>query len=292
MTRHDTEPVSELFAAIRAEPAFEKLSRLLAASNGAAIAVSGGVDSMTLAHLAMEFMPEPPMVFHAVSPAVPDSATQRVRAHAEGGGWQLHLVNAGEMDDPDYLANPVNRCYFCKTNLYGYIRQTWSGELFSGANLDDLSDYRPGLVAASEHGVRHPFIEAGVDKAGVRALAKALGLDDLSELPAQPCLSSRIETGNAIDPAHLLMIDRVESAIRGWLGPVDVRCRVRKTGLVIEIEARVLGSLPHSNIDDIRNLGSAEAERAGLAFGGLEAYQRGSSFVGEKTLFMRKAPHD
>ena len=292
MSAHDLTQVSELFSAIRVQPAFEKLSRFLASGNGAAIAVSGGVDSMTLAHLAVEFMPEPPMIFHAVSPAVPDSATQRVREHAVRGGWYLKLVNAGEMDDPNYLANPVNRCYFCKANLYGFIRQAWSGELFSGANLDDLSDYRPGLIAAAEHRVRHPFIEAGVDKAGVRALARALGLGDLSELPAQPCLSSRVETGNAINPLHLQMIDRIESTIRCWLGPVDVRCRVRRTGLVIEIEERVLADLPSSRIDDIRSLSSSEAERASFAFGGVEPYQRGSAFVGDKTLILREISRD
>jgi pyridinium-3,5-biscarboxylic acid mononucleotide sulfurtransferase len=258
------------------------LEALLATAQASAIAVSGGVDSMTLTHVAMAAMPEKPVVFHAVSPAVPASATARVREHAARHRWDLRVVDAGEMRDPQYVGNPVNRCYFCKTNLYAFIRREWPGLIFSGANLDDLSDYRPGLKAAAEHGVRHPFVEAGIDKATVRAIARHLRLEDLSELPAQPCLSSRIETGRPIDTAYLRLIDRVESQIREWLGPVDVRCRVRRLGLCLEVDNHVLPGLDPSVLRAVQRLCEREADDAGLHFVGIEGYVRGSAFVGER----------
>ena len=128
-------------------------------------------------------------------------------------GWRLTEVDAGEFADPAYRANPVNRCYFCKTNLYDRIAHVTEGPIASGANLDDLGDYRPGLIAAAEHRVRHPFVEAGMDKAAVRALARDFDLADISELPAQPCLSSRVETGIAISASDLAFVARMERAL-------------------------------------------------------------------------------
>ena len=101
---------------------------------------------------------------HALSPAVPVAATARVREMSEREGWDLREMGAGEFADPDYRANPYNRCYFCKSNLYRSIRTITDRRIASGANLDDLSDYRPGLQAAAERGVVHPFVEAAIDK--------------------------------------------------------------------------------------------------------------------------------
>jgi len=112
-----------------------------------AIAVSGGVDSMTLAHAAHRAGIPGLLVVHALSPAVPAEATARVRDHARRFGWRLTEVDAGEFADPQYRANPVNRCYFCKTNLYARIAHVTEGPIASGANLDDLGDDRPGLLA-------------------------------------------------------------------------------------------------------------------------------------------------
>ena len=168
-----------------------------------AIAVSGGVDSMTLAYLAHRGNGDDILTVHAVSPAVPAHATERVKAHAARAGWRLAIIGAGEFDDPHYRDNPVDRCYFCKTNLYDRIRGLAPGVIASGANLDDLGDYRPGLLAAAERDVLHPFIEAGMSKADVRSLSRSLGLSNIAELPAQPCLASRVETGIAIDADDL-----------------------------------------------------------------------------------------
>ena len=112
-----------------------------------AVAVSGGVDSMTLAVVASRVRPET-QIFHAISPAVPAAATARVRSYARSEKWRLTVVDAGEMADENYLNNPANRCYFCKTNLYQTVSKQTDLLLASGTNLDDLDDYRPGLIAA------------------------------------------------------------------------------------------------------------------------------------------------
>jgi uncharacterized protein len=245
------------------------LSTVLGAYPRLAIAVSGGVDSMTLAHAAHRRLPAVTMV-HAVSPAVPAHATARVRAHAERAGWRLIVTGAGEFDDPRYRENAVDRCYFCKTNLYARIAAVTDGPIASGANLDDLSDYRPGLTAAAEHGVVHPYILAGMDKAAVRALARDSGLDDLAELPAQPCLSSRVETGLPIRADDLAFIDRMERLLAPHLPPgTDIRCRVTHGGIVVE------ASVDLGDDGAARDLCAAEGRR----FLGVKPYRRGAAFL-------------
>jgi pyridinium-3,5-biscarboxylic acid mononucleotide sulfurtransferase len=233
-----------------------------------AIAVSGGVDSMTLAHAAHRRLPDVLMV-HAASPAVPAQATARVRAHAARAGWRLLVTGAGEFDDPRYRANPVDRCYFCKTNLYARIAAVTDMPIASGANLDDLSDYRPGLTAAAEHGVVHPFVVAEMKKDAVRALARAWGLDDLAELPGQPCLSSRVETGIAVRAEDLGFIDRMERLLAPALpAGTDLRCRITRAGVVIEAGP---------GVDEAAARGLCLAE--GRAFLGVRPYRRGSAFL-------------
>ena len=129
-----------------------------------AVAVSGGVDSLTLATFVHSAAGSRAEMFHAVSPAVPEEATERVELLAANQGWRLRIVDAGEFTDESYLANPVDRCFFCKTNLYGCIARHSDARILSGANLDDLREYRPGLEAAKRHSVRHPYLEAGIDK--------------------------------------------------------------------------------------------------------------------------------
>ena len=246
------------------------LKAVLAEIGDVAIAVSGGVDSMTLAYLAQESGARVEM-FHAVSPAVPDAATARVRRHAKRQGWSLHVIGAGEFDDPDYLKNPVNRCYFCKSNLYARIRAATNAGICSGANTGDLGDYRPGLGAAAEKNVRHPFIEAGIDKPAIRAMAAARGLEDLADLPAQPCLASRVETGIAINADDLALVDAVETRLAQRLGPGNIRCRVTHAGVRVE--------LPDAALDaDLADI-AAMVRETGRVFAGVAAYQRGSAFL-------------
>lgn len=258
---------------IQSDPA-TRLGNALRRHRALAIAVSGGVDSVTLATFAHRLGAGPVTAIHAVSPAVPPAATQRVRARAAAEGWHLIVTGAGEFDDRRYRDNPVNRCYFCKTNLYHRIRNLTSYVIASGANLDDLGDYRPGLTAASEHHVVHPFIEAELDKPAVRTLARQQGLDDVAELPPQPCLSSRIETGIAIDAADLGFVDRVEMALAEMAPPGSiVRCRVTRAGVAVELE-RLAG-----NVGAMEAAAEALCRESGRRFLGVRPYRRGSMFV-------------
>jgi pyridinium-3,5-biscarboxylic acid mononucleotide sulfurtransferase len=221
-----------------------RLAAVLSRTRGLlAIAVSGGVDSVTLATFAHRAEGSRAEMFHAVSPAVPEEATERVERLGADQGWRLRIVDAGEFTDANYLANPVDRCFFCKTNLYGCIARHTHAQILSGANLDDLREYRPGLEAAKHHSVRHPYLEAGIDKRGVRSLARDLGLGALSELPAAPCLSSRVETGIAIRPQVLKAIHAVERSIAKDFPAGTVRCRVRARGVVIELDPETLAAI-------------------------------------------------
>jgi uncharacterized protein len=212
------------------------LAAVLDEIGAAAVAVSGGVDSMTLAVVAGRRLGTLATMIHATSPAVPPEASARVRAYAKREGWALEVIDAGEFADPDYLKNPANRCFFCKTNLYGTIAARSRATICSGTNLDDLADWRPGLEAAKTHRVRHPYVEAGIAKAGVRALARGLGLTDLAELPAAPCLSSRLETGLPVTAERLRLVHAVERLIQQALAPQTVRCRLLRAGVAIQLD--------------------------------------------------------
>jgi len=156
-----------------------------------------------------------------------------------------------------------------------------AGTIVSGTNRDDLGEYRPGLDAAREHGVRHPYVEAGIGKAGLRALARDLGLGDLAELPSSPCLSSRVETLIPIEPEMLRTIDAVERLVASRLRPRTVRCRVRAAGLVVELDPGSLAGLGEAGAAaleaSIRAVLPAATASRPLAFA---PYRVGSAFVG------------
>ena len=237
---------------------------------------------MTLAVVAHRALGDSATMIHAVSAAVPADATRRVERYARQGGWRLECVDAGELLDARYVANPVNRCYFCKTNLYSTIVPL-AGEgvtIASGTNTDDLGDFRPGLAAAEEHGVRHPYVECGIGKPVVRAMAARLGLHDLAELPAAPCLSSRVETGIAIDPEVLAAIDTCERLVRDATGADTVRCRVRRDAVVVELDGPALSALgaPRRAVlgHDVGACMAAAGVTRTIRF---EAYRMGSAFL-------------
>ena len=271
-------------AAAAAAAGIPALNAVLDRIGRAAVAVSGGVDSMTLALVAGRRGGFACTMFHAVSPAVPPEATERVRAHAACEGWRLTVLDAGEFDDPDYRANPANRCFYCKTSLYRALAARTDATLLSGTNLDDLDDWRPGLQAAERYRVRHPFVEAGIDKAAVRDIAAALGFDDLARLPAAPCLSSRIETGLRVEAAELARIHAAERYLARQLRPETVRCRRRRDGIVIELDGPTLDSL-----SDSRRAALAPAVAGIFAAGGgsgagagavrFAPYRTGSAFL-------------
>jgi uncharacterized protein len=260
--------------------AIADVSRRLEAAGRVAVAVSGGIDSVTIATIARRALGERALMMHAVSPAVPPEATARVRGEAERQGWRLELIDAGEFGDVAYRANPANRCFFCKSNLYGTIARCTRDLIVSGTNLDDLADVRPGLKAAESHGVRHPFVEAGIDKAGVRRIARRLGLGEIAELPASPCLSSRIETGLRIEPEMLALVHEVETLVALSLSAKTVRCRIRRDALVVELDEGVLSALDEKQRDALSNEIAARMTRRALERPiGFAAYRRGSAFL-------------
>jgi len=161
-------------------------------------------------------------------------------------------------------------------------QREWAlAEVVNGTNLDDLGDYRPGLEAAKTHGVRHPFVEARIDKAMVRALAADLGLGRIAELPSAPCLSSRVETGIAIEAPVLRMIEEAEILLRETLSPRTVRCRVRRAGIVAELDPAALEAIDDAMHADLSRSLIALAEKHGVgprpvAFA---PYRTGSAFL-------------
>jgi uncharacterized protein len=245
------------------------LATALSRHEALTIAVSGGVDSMTLAHVAHSVLGSRARMVHAISAAVPAMATARVHDHGTRMGWRLELVDAGEFDDPRYLANPVNRCFFCKFNLYKTIADLTGGTVASGTNSDDLSDFRPGLKAAQAWQVVHPYVEAGLNKTAIYALARDLDLDDLAVLPVQPCLASRVETGITVDADDLAFVDHIETLLRVGLGQqATVRCRITRAGVIVETE----GDAPPASI-------AAACRDTGRHYLGHRPYRRGAAFL-------------
>ena len=160
------------------------------------------------------------------------------------------------------------------------MRAATSAVILSGTNLDDLDDYRPGLEAARRRAVRHPYVEAGIDKSGVRMIARALGLDDLAELPAAPCLSSRIETGVRIEANLLRFVDRAERAIRDAVAAPVVRTRVREDRIDVELDADSLSRLRVETASRLAGQVEALATEEGIALPvRLAPYRRGSAFL-------------
>lgn len=214
-----------------------------------ALAISGGIDSLclgTFCHNLLGF--HQCLMFHAFSAAVPQKAYNRLLLLAKQENWHLNILDAGELTDVNYISNTQNRCYHCKNSIYGAIKKQATAQMISGANIDDLDEYRPGLQAALEQGVRHPFIEAGFDKTMVRALARELGLQDYADLPSSPCLASRIEHGTKIDPETLLLVDKVENRL---FFSGNLRCRVRSDGIVVELDGSVLPDLSAAQLNSV-----------------------------------------
>lgn len=257
----------------------EKLKAVLLDMGKITVAVSGGVDSMSLAFVASKVLPGDVKIVHAKSHAVPKEATERVIEYAKKYSWDLAIVDADEMANVDYVNNPVDRCYYCKTSLYSSLKRFDFGQVVSGTNLDDLSDFRPGLKAATELQIRHPFVEASLTKNNIRDIARLYNLSDISDLPASPCLASRVETGIKINPDQLDLIYRIEKFITGHIKAENIRCRILAQSLVIQIDQGVLDNMPVSLNDFFLKEAAHMATSVGINLPVLLLpYVRGSAF--------------
>ena len=249
------------------------------------VACSGGIDSLVLATLAHRAAPQNTTIAHTVTPAVPGPGTARVVAYANREGWKLELVRSREFEDERYLANPVDRCYYCKSNLYEAVAALQSSSaagdsavILSGANTDDLGEYRPGLIAADEHAVHHPYIEANWGKADVRHAARVLGLAE-AELPASPCLASRLYTGTEVTAARLQAVEAGEAVVSQLTGIGVVRCRIREDDVHIEVMAEDRDRVNDRVVDAVRIAMTAVEPSLATVVLDDENYRAGRSFL-------------
>lgn len=193
----------------------------------AAVAFSGGVDSTVVAKAARLALGAYSVAVTGVSPSVADGELEAAQRLAREIGIRHIILQTNELQDPRYVENDGRRCYHCKNELYGQMVQRMAEwgvvTICSGANLDDLGDYRPGLEAAAELAIRHPLQEVGFGKERVRRLAAHWGLENFDK-PATPCLSSRLAVGVEVTPERLLRIDKAEQFLRQrGFSPVRVR---------------------------------------------------------------------
>jgi uncharacterized protein len=213
-----------------------ELRAVIRAYESVIVAFSAGADSTLVAKVAADVLGERALAVTSASESLAERELQEALAYAESLRINHRVIYTQELSNPDYLANPTNRCYHCKTELYDHLVTLAEEEGFhavaNGLNLDDLGDYRPGLQAAKEHDVRAPLQEANLTKADVRAISKLLDVPTWDK-PAMACLSSRVPYGEAITPEKLRQIDHAEQALRD-LGYRQLR--VRHHGQVARIE--------------------------------------------------------
>ena len=212
------------------------LKSFIGGFDSAVVAYSGGVDSSLVAFVTAEMLGSRSLAVTSGSNSLKRDDLALSRELAQRWNMPHRVIVTDELDDPNYRANPTNRCFYCKTSLYTQLAQIADAEgfdaIFNGTNLDDLGDHRPGLIAAKEHGVRSPLAETGFNKADIRELAKTLGLEN-AQKPQSACLSSRVPYGTAIDAGLLRQIERAESAL---LALGFSQFRVRHHGDVARLE--------------------------------------------------------
>ncbi|MFM7731983.1 MAG: ATP-dependent sacrificial sulfur transferase LarE [Cyanobium sp.] len=227
-------PLTEALARVRRR--LEQLERVV-------VAYSGGVDSALVAALAVERLGERAVAITGVSPALAPHLRQEAREQAQWLGLPHREIPTAELDDPAYRSNPGDRCYACKRELHGLLAPiaaaAGGAQVVDGVNLDDLGDHRPGLRAAREQGVLSPLAEAGIDKAGVRQLSRALGLPWWDK-PAQPCLASRFPYGEPISATRLRRVAAAEQWLR-QRGFTELRVRSQAETARIERGAPQMG---------------------------------------------------
>jgi uncharacterized protein len=257
----------------------QELRETLRACGSAIIGYSGGVDSAYLAMVALDALgADGVLAVTGRSPAYPAVQQEMAVKVAESIGLPHLEIETYELEDPNYAANPKDRCYFCKAELYGRLvalaEERGFAVVLDGSNADDLDDHRPGLIAARELGVRSPLQEVGLTKEEIRSLSRRAGLPTW-EIPASPCLASRIRYGIQVTPRRLSQIEVAESRIRGLHPWHDLRVRHHGDLARLEIAGDGLGVLASRSLRDetVRALREAGFERACLD---LEGYRRGA----------------
>ena len=236
MTRTTTTTTKKRKLRIDLDARERRLTDLLTSFDSVIVAFSGGVDSAYLAWAATRVLGASALSVTAESPSYPDHHRQLARRVARE--FQLHheIINTAEMERPEYRANPVNRCYFCKHELYTSLSRLAADRGFDtivdGSNADDRGDYRPGRAAAREFGVRSPLDEADLTKDDIRELSRRAGLPTWDE-PASACLSSRIPYNSEVTSEKLQMIERAEQVLRALGFRI---CRVRHHDTLARLE--------------------------------------------------------
>ncbi|UCC47464.1 MAG: ATP-dependent sacrificial sulfur transferase LarE [Gemmatimonadota bacterium] len=255
------------------------LHDLLRHCGRAVIGYSGGVDSTYLAKAALDALGEDHVLaVTALSPSFPQSQREAAERVACSIGLPHLKIETNETSDPNYLANPRDRCYFCKTELYGQLvavaRERGFASVLDGSNADDLDDHRPGLRAVRELGVRSPLQEVGLTKSEIRELSRRAGLSTW-EMPASPCLASRLPYGTPVTPQRLRQVEEAESRLRTLHGWGDLR--VRHHGDLARLEVAgadlALFERPGLRVWVAQALQQAGYSRAGLD---LQGYRRGA----------------
>jgi pyridinium-3,5-biscarboxylic acid mononucleotide sulfurtransferase len=223
----------------------QALQAILQGMPSVLLGFSGGVDSAYLGAVALEALgPERMLAVVGRSASLAQEQWGMAREVAMRCGIPLIEADTGELEDPRYAANPVNRCYFCKHELWSVLgaiaRERGIAVVLDGTNADDLTDWRPGALAAAESGVRSPLAEVGLTKDEIRLLSRARGLPTWSQ-PAAPCLSSRLPYGTAVTPQRLRQIERAEQAVRALGVRGDLRVRYHGELARVELPPELVG---------------------------------------------------
>jgi len=251
-----------------------KCTKALRGMDRLIVAFSGGADSSCLLALAARTLgPTNVLAAVGVSPSLPQRELVAARELAGRLGIELVEVPTGELNDPQYAANPANRCYFCKHDLFTRLaelaRSRGFSAIISGANADDAGDVRPGLAAGRELGVRNPLMEAGLTKADVRELSRRMGLPTWDK-PAMACLASRVPYGQPITADRLARVEQAENALRDW-GFVACRVRDHDTVARIEVPAEDFSRLLAVRDELVRRLKTLGFTYVSMDLGGLRS---------------------